>query len=87
MTLVAGQRIDPNYGNAYQNRGVSYENLGEYERAARDWEQAIRIDGASRARWWQKYMKGKGHYAGAIDGIFGPVTRRALAACAVDSAC
>ncbi len=80
-------RLDPGYADAYQNRGVSYENLGDYERAARDWEQAIGIDGASRVKWWQDYMKGRGHYAGAIDGIFGPGTRRGLLACAVDPAC
>ncbi len=80
-------RIDPGYASAHQNRGVSYENLGDFDRAARDWERAIRIDGASRARWWQKYMKGKGHYSGAIDGIFGPGTRRGLMACARNPAC
>jgi hypothetical protein len=52
-----------------------------------DWEQAIQIDGAPRAKWWQEYMKGKGQYSGAIDGIFGPATRRALLACAIDPAC
>ena len=80
-------RLDPGYDFAYQNRGVTYESLGQYERAAVDWERAIRIAGASRAIWWQEYMKGKGHYSGAIDGIFGPATRRALLACTVDPAC
>lgn len=80
-------RLDPNYASAHQNRGVSYESLGEYERAAADWEQAIRIDGAPRARRWQRYLKGKGHYPGAIDGIYGPMTRRGLLACARDPDC
>ncbi len=80
-------RIDPGHANAYQNRGVAYESLGQYERAVEDWEQAIRIEGASKVRWWQEYMKGKGFYAGAIDGIYGPGTRRGLVACAVDPAC
>ena len=80
-------RINPGYAIAYQNRGVTYESLGDFERAASDWEQAIRVDGASRATWWQDYMKGKGLYAGAVDGIFGPATRRALLACAIDPAC
>ena len=80
-------RLDPGDGSAYQNRGVSHESLGEYARAAADWERAIRIDGASRAEWWQNYMKGKGHYAGAIDGVFTPGLRRDLLACAIDPAC
>lgn len=80
-------RINPSYGSAHQNRGVSYENLGDFDRAARDWEQAIRVDGASRAEWWQNYMKERGHYSGAIDGVFGPATRRGLVACAYDPAC
>ena len=79
-------RLDPGDADYYQNRGISYEYLGDYERAARDWEQAIRIDGAW-AIWWQEYMKGKGHYAGAIDGIFGPGTRIGLLACARDPNC
>ena len=80
-------RIDPGFADAFQNRGVTYESLGDFERAAQDWEQAIRVVGASRATWWQDYMKGKGLYAGAVDGIFGPATRRALLACAIDPAC
>jgi len=32
-------------------------------------------------------MKGKGHYAGAIDGVFNPGLRRDLLACAIDPAC
>lgn len=80
-------RIKPDYPAAYQNRGVSYESLGQYDRAVSDWEMAIRLEGESRAIWWQKYLKGKGHYPGAIDGIFGPVSRRGLAACAVDPSC
>ena len=32
-------------------------------------------------------MKERGHYSGAIDGVFGPATRRGLVACAYDPAC
>ena len=80
-------RLDPGLAAAYKNRGVAHEFLGAYDRAAWDWEQAIRIDGASRAKPWQEYLKSKGHYSGAIDGIFGPATRRGLLACAIDPAC
>ncbi len=80
-------RLDPGYAIAYNNRGDVYNELDDYERAAKDWEQSIRIDGAPRAKHWQEYMKGKGHYLGAIDGVFGPGTRRALVACARDPDC
>ena len=46
-----------------------------------------KVGGEARAKGWQKYLKGKGHYAGAIDGIYGPGTRRGLMACARDPAC
>lgn len=71
----------------YQRRGDAYGVLGEYERAAVDWEQAIRIDGAPAIKWWQAKLKMKGHYAGAVDGIVGPGTRRGLVACARDPSC
>jgi len=80
-------RLDPGYALAYNIRGLSYESLGEYERAAGDWEQAIRIDGASRAKPWQGYLNSKGHYAEAIDGVYGPDTERGLVACARDPDC
>ncbi len=80
-------RIDPGYADAYHNRGWSYKIFADYDRAARDWEKAIRFGGAPRAKWWQKHLKGKGYYAGAVDGIFGPGTRRGLLACARDPNC
>ena len=80
-------RLDPDDASVYHNRGVSYKSVGEYERTVGDWEQLIRIDGAPRAKRWQTYLKGKGHYAGAIDGIFGLGTRRGLVACARDPNC
>ena len=67
--------------------GAAYSSLGEYERAVKDWEQAIRIDGVLATRWWQTKLKMKGHYSGTIDGIFGPGTRRGMVACARDPNC
>ena len=80
-------RLDPSLAKTYQNRGISHEFMGNYVRAAEDWERAIRIDGASRAEWWQSYMKSRGHYSGPIDGVFTPGLRRDLLACAIDPAC
>lgn len=83
----AALRIEPEFANAYQNRGVSHEKLDEPEMAQRDWARAIELAGEARARWWQEYLKAKGHYSGPIDGIYGPGTERGLLACARDPDC
>ena len=80
-------RLDPDDANAYNNRGNSYKSLGDYERVASDWDRSVRVGGAPRTKRWQKLLKGKGYYQGAIDGIYGPGTRRALLACARDPEC
>ena len=80
-------RLDPGDADAYYTRGFAYESLGDYERATSDWEQAFRIGGDSWAKFWQSYMKGRAHYSGAIDGVYGPATQRAFLACAADPAC
>ncbi len=80
-------QADPGYDLVYDIRGDAYDSLGEYERAVKEWEQAIRIDGVLATRWWQTKLKMKGHYSGAIDGIFGSGTRRGLLACARDPNC
>ena len=79
--------IDPANDRVYNGRGDAYGSLGEYEHAVKDWEKAIRIDGVSATTWWQAKLKIKGYYSGAIDGIFGPGTRRGLLACARDPNC
>lgn len=79
--------IDPDFADAYQNRGVSHESLGEFDKAQEDWKRAIEIAGEPRARWWQAYLKEKGHYAAAVDGLYGPGTERGLLACARDPEC
>ena len=80
-------RLDPGNADAYHNRGVAYEDLGQLDQAVRDWERAIDIQGTSRIRWWQEWTRKKGHYRGAIDGIYGPGTRAALMVCARDPEC
>ncbi|MFM9161191.1 MAG: tetratricopeptide repeat protein, partial [Dolichospermum sp.] len=37
-------KIDPNYAEAYYNRGKSREKLGDYEGAIVDYTQVIKID-------------------------------------------
>lgn len=79
--------IDPTNDRVYNRRRDAFLSVGEYERAVQDWEKAIRIDGVSATKWWQRKLKIKGYYSGAIDGIFGPVTRRGLLACVRDPNC
>lgn len=68
-------------------RGNVHKSLGEYERAAVDWGQAIRIDGTPRAKSWQEYLKGKGYYSGANDGVINSDFQRGLISCARDPDC
>jgi protein O-mannosyl-transferase len=39
----AAIRFYPNYRDAYNNRGVAYDQLGQYQRAIEDYNKAIRI--------------------------------------------
>ena len=80
-------QLNPDYVLAYNNRGIAYERLGEFDKAVQDWESAMRIEGSPSVKRWQKYLKGKGQYAGAIDGKYGSGTRAALVACARDPQC
>ncbi len=53
--------LDPNYADAYNNRGYAYDRLGQYDAAVRDYGQAIALDtrngifyygrGSSYYRW------------------------------------
>jgi tetratricopeptide (TPR) repeat protein len=36
--------LDPKYATAYRNRGVTYENKGEHDKAIADFNEAIRLD-------------------------------------------
>jgi tetratricopeptide (TPR) repeat protein len=37
-------RLDPNYVFAYNNRGIAYGNLNQFDRAIADYDQTIRLD-------------------------------------------
>lgn len=79
--------LDPDYARAYHNRGLAYKAIGDVGRAVSDWEAAIRLFGPPGVKRWQEYLKKTGHYAGAVDGIYGSDTRAGLEACARDPAC
>ena len=36
--------LDPNDAEAYNNRGNSYRDLGQYQRAIEDYDKAIELD-------------------------------------------
>ena len=35
--------LNPNYADAYYNRGATYADIGDYERALHDYDQALQI--------------------------------------------
>ena len=37
-------RLNPNYAAAFHNRGLAYDDKGQYDRAIEDFNQAIRLD-------------------------------------------
>ena len=37
-------RLDPQYAFAYNNRGISHLNLGQFQRAIQDFDEALRLD-------------------------------------------
>jgi lipoprotein NlpI len=37
-------KINPNYAEAYNNRGIVYRNKGDYNKAIADFEAVLRID-------------------------------------------
>ncbi|TVQ44865.1 MAG: tetratricopeptide repeat protein, partial [Gloeocapsa sp. DLM2.Bin57] len=39
-----GIQLNPNYADTYNNRGVAYYNLRDYQKAIADYEQAIRLN-------------------------------------------
>ena len=36
--------LDPDYAAAYHNRGISYSDLGQYQRSIEDYDKAIELD-------------------------------------------
>jgi tetratricopeptide (TPR) repeat protein len=70
-------RLVPGYAKAYGNRAIARCHLGLVEASLDDRMQALRL-GAFTAISAQSILRDRGFYKGAIDGAFGPVSRRAL---------
>jgi tetratricopeptide (TPR) repeat protein len=62
---------------------AAYVEIGDPEAALREYEIVILLDGGYIARYQQDLQK-RGHYAGAIDGLYGPGTRSAIEACVLN---
>ena len=43
--------LNPNYANAYVNRGVSKEDLGDLNGACADWKKAAELGDTDAAGW------------------------------------
>ncbi len=70
-------RLDPGYAYAYNNRAGAHCALGQVEASFDDQMEALRL-GALTAEALQSYLRHHRFYKGAIDGDFGPASRKAL---------
>jgi tetratricopeptide (TPR) repeat protein len=44
-------RLNPDYAKAFVNRAETYQKKNEYDRAARDYDEAIRLEPNLKAAW------------------------------------
>ncbi len=44
-------RLNPNYAKAFVNRAETYQKKNEYDRAASDYDEAIRLEPNLKAAW------------------------------------
>lgn len=79
--------IEPRTARIHVNRGLALAALGRLAEADESWRQASALGGARLVGRWQHWTWRRGHYRGPIDGVYGLVTKLALAACARDPAC
>jgi tetratricopeptide (TPR) repeat protein len=61
--------LDPIYGNAYNNRGMVYDDLGRYDKAIRDYTKAIELDPYEAYSYYNRgyTLDNLGRYIEAID--------------------
>lgn len=72
-------QLEPGMTSALKGRAVAHCRLGQAEAAQADWLQLLRRD-ARLAGTLQEELLGAGFYRGAVDGVFGPQSKAALAA-------
>lgn len=71
-------RLQPNFAAAYNARGNAHRRLCRYDKAFGDYEQSIKIGNAKRVKFYQVFLKKRGHYKGVIDGQYSRQTKTAL---------
>ena len=76
----------PNSGTLLA-RGNAYARKGDINRAMADFEKAFTSGGEGGVKQLQSHLKSNGKYNGAVDGKYGPGTRKALEACVRDPKC
>lgn len=79
--------IDPTNSDAFYARATANKRLGNTEMAMEDYEFAMNLGGESVIVNLQSYLKARGKYKGALDGTYGPSTKKALKACIADPSC
>lgn len=79
--------LRPRDAAAFSRRAMAYRRQGETARAIADTERALELSGPAEVRRVQAYLRSRGHYAGALDGAYGPATRAALQACILRPDC
>jgi tetratricopeptide (TPR) repeat protein len=79
-------RIKPNSGTLLA-RGNAFARKGDLNRAMDDFEKAFTSGGEEGVKQLQTHLKSNGKYTGAVDGKYGPGTRKALEACVRDPKC
>lgn len=84
FTQSIGQKPNP---QAYMARGQAYARKGDANQAIADFEKAFSLGGEPAVKSLQNHLKSHGKYSGAVDGKYGPGTRKALEACLQDPKC
>ena len=63
-------RLNPNYAKAFVNRAETYQKKNEYDRAASDYDEAIRLEPNLKAAWngrcWTRAILGETGGAGGL---------------------
>ena len=66
-------RLNANYAKAFVNRAETYQKKNEYDRAASDYDEAIRLEPNLKAAWngrcWTRAILGELKAAGVEDGL------------------
>jgi len=85
LDLIQVLSIDPNFRRAYLDRANAKCMLRQGQTAIDDYQRAIDYDAIDKKVEWQQFLRDRGYYRGAIDGDFGPRSRRAMLAWAEDN--